>query len=370
MLRCELLEVVLTRDLNTSELSEIEHQLDRLRDALVESGFRESLTLEFSLSDEKAWTRAKAEFLARTRRGTDTSEWTPGAVFCLQCTSSTCEHALPPSRDAVFLRYTPNGKPIFRPLQDVLLEQRPVLGEQLYRGPRKLVDFLCIKPQDKDPLLSEVRNRSSVSIEAVLYLGFLRSVRLCDGERAATSLLLLRNGTRLRLHQVGLNEAVFDRLAELPDDDHIKALDQSIRFAARKLKRLARQHKAGVADQKMSPVTVLKQLGTAMRRISMKHRSRTKHAKKRHEEGGRPTGQAIKDALRVGSHSLLFDERRQTWVVIGRRGRAHLFAPAGKHVTSIRLETGEVQRKKGSGRWRPVDQAAFLRFRSLFEQPS
>ena len=84
----------------------------------------------------------------------------------------------------------------------------------------------------------------------------------------------------------------------------------------------------------------------------MKHRARTKHAKKRHAEGNRPTGEAMKDARRVGSQSLLFDERRQTWVVIGRRGRAQLFAPAGKHVTSIRLETGEVQRKKGSGRWR------------------
>ena len=342
----KFLEVILAEKPNTLESSQLEYQLDRLRQTFLELGIRETVTLEFSLDDDSLWLSTKKALLAKCVHEADMSEWKAGAVFCVQCLSSTCEHALPPSRDAVFHRYTPNGKPVFRPLQDILLEQSPVLGEQLYRGPRKLVDFLCVKPQDEDPLLSEVRKRTSMTIEAVLYLGFLRSERLNAEERVAVSILLLRDGSRFRLHQVGLKQTLFDRLAELADDDHIKALDQSMRFAGRKLKRMARQHKAGVADQKMSPVTVLKQLGTAMRRISMKHRTRTKHAKRRHAEGGRPTGEALKDALRVGAPSLLFDERRQTWVVIGRRGRAHLFAPAGKHVTSIRLETGEVQRKR------------------------
>ncbi|MGB0646135.1 MAG: hypothetical protein ACPGQS_03110, partial [Bradymonadia bacterium] len=207
------LEVVLAKKPSTFESSELEHQLDRLRQTLLESGIRDAITIELSVGDEETWSKAKAAFLAQCRHGIDASEWQPGAVFCLQCLASNCEHALPPSRDAVFYRYTPNGKPIFRPLQDILLEQSPVLGEQLYRGPNTLVDFLSIKPQDKDPLLSEVRDRTSMTVEAVLYLGFLRSERLNAEERVAVSLLLLRDGSRFRLHQVGLNEILFDRLA-------------------------------------------------------------------------------------------------------------------------------------------------------------
>lgn len=363
-------ERTLAEEMSNHSLSKaVEGQLEALRASIAHLDLSHVPALEIGVAGEQAWQSVKSGFLSACFGTSSASEaWHTGAVFCLQCLEPDCEHAKPPSSDAVFQRYTPNGKPVFRPLLDILLAQRPTLGEQLYRGPRALVDFVCIQPQKEDPLLDEVLQRHSTSVEAVLHLGFLKSRRLDAEMRCAVSILLLREHQQYRLHQVGLDASIFERLAELPDSDHIKALNQSLAFARRKLKRLRRQTRAGVADQKMSPVTVLKQLGTAMRRMSTKHRGRTEHAKLRHAQGDRPTGEALKDAINVGAASLLFDERRQTWVVIGRRGRAHLFADKGRHVTSIRLDTGEVDRKKGSGRWRSVDHAALTQFRTMFDR--
>ena len=347
----------------------MDRQLEALRASITALNVSALPPLEIGVQDEDTWQSVKAGFLNACFGPTvDPQNWQTGAVFCLQCACCDCEHSTPPSSDAVFDRYTPNGKPIFRPLLDILLEQRPTLGEQLYRGPRTLVDFVRTHPQNDDPLLEEVRIRRRVSVEAVLHLGFLQGRRLDVDKRWAVSVLLLRDGEQYRLHQVGLNTSFFERLAELSDRDHVKALNHSLAHGRRKLKRLRRQTRAGGADQEMSPVTVLKQVGTAMRRISTKHRGRTEHAKIRHAQGDRPTGEALKDAQRVGASSLLFDERKQTWVVIGRRSRAHLFGSDGKHVTSIRLDTGEVERKKGSGRWRSVDQVALTEFRSMVER--
>lgn len=325
-------------------------------------------SLEVGVPDDVAWASTKSGFLeACFGVPKSAQEWQFGAVYCLECSTAECEHAKPSSSDGVFDRYTPNGKLIFRPMLDILLEQSPTLGEQLYRGPSKHVGFLRIQAQQADPLLKELRDGASVRVEAILHLGFLQSRRIHKDKRCAISILLLKEKGLYRLHQVGIEQTLFEHLAELPDNDHIKALNESLIFARRKLKRLRRKKHAGVADQKMSPVTVLRQLGTAMRRISTKHRGRTEHAKVRHAQGDRSTGEALKDGQSVGATSLLVDERRQTWVVIGKRGPAHCFAATVKHVMSIRLETGEIERKKGSGRWRMLDQDALNQFCAMFE---
>jgi hypothetical protein len=92
------------------------------------------------------------------------------------------------------------------------------------------------------------------------------------------------------------------------------------------------------------------------RRIEKPRRAderRTRHARGRHAEGDRPTAQALADLARAGGEQLLVDTRRETLVVLGARGRAHLFSPGGKHVTSIRFDPGAVERRRDR-RWRPA----------------
>lgn len=40
--------------------------------------------------------------------------------------------------------------------------------------------------------------------------------------------------------------------------------------------------------------------------------------------------------------------------MLGARGRAHLFSPAGKHVTSIRFDPPAIERRRDRKRWRPA----------------
>ena len=59
----------------------------------------------------------------------------------------------------------------------------------------------------------------------------------------------------------------------------------------------------------------------------------------------------MNDALSANDERLLRDAERSTIVVLGKRGRGHIFSDAGRHVTSLRLRPGEVERKLDRGRW-------------------
>lgn len=91
---------------------------------------------------------------------------------------------------------------------------------------------------------------------------------------------------------------------------------------------------------------------------------RTRHAEERHVDGRRPTSAALGDARDAADDRLLHDTRRETIVVIGPRSRAHVFTPAGQHVTSLRLQPGELDRKLGRQRWQPLRAAQIAAFRA------
>jgi hypothetical protein len=84
---------------------------------------------------------------------------------------------------------------------------------------------------------------------------------------------------------------------------------------------------------------------------------RTRHASVRHEEGTRPTRMAAADAVRAAEDEVLFDVRRGTIVVLGERGRAHIFNLEGKLVTSVRYHADAISRRRERGVWRPASPA-------------
>jgi hypothetical protein len=79
---------------------------------------------------------------------------------------------------------------------------------------------------------------------------------------------------------------------------------------------------------------------------------RTHHAEQRHGEGDRPTRMALADLARAQTEDLLFDSRNQTLVVLGERGRAHVFSLGGKIVTSVRYNPAAIARRREKGIWR------------------
>lgn len=339
--------------------------LDGVRERIRAEGGDRSVTIPLFIGDDDQWQQAK-QVLIRDLEGEPrpvASVWGEG-IECLQCGSLPCLHGLPAQADQVFERYTPNGKPIFTRFADLVLREMPHLSDRLYRSGTQLTTYVTKSPQSSDPLLPAIAKACRSEILAVLKVGFLRSQAFRDETRRAVSILLVKADSRFELRLIGLNDIESSDIRRLPDGDHLRIVEQALRGARRKLKRLMRQRRAKVADQQMSPIAVLNQLGASLRRLTGKGQTRTHHAKKRHAEGDRPTGLAFKDARQVSHGNFLFDERRKTYVVVGRRGRAHLFTSRGKHVTSIRLEKGELERKKQSGRWRATQTSELDEFTS------
>ncbi|HSG39955.1 MAG TPA: hypothetical protein VLE27_09990, partial [Thermoanaerobaculia bacterium] len=81
---------------------------------------------------------------------------------------------------------------------------------------------------------------------------------------------------------------------------------------------------------------------------------RTQHGQQRHAEGDRPTRMALTDLARAKPEDLLFDTRRETLVVVGDRGRAHVFNLTGKLVTSVRYNPAVIEKRRKNGMWRPA----------------
>ena len=58
------------------------------------------------------------------------------------------------------------------------------------------------------------------------------------------------------------------------------------------------------------------------------------------------------DLARASPENLLYDTRRETLVVVGDRGRAHVFNLAGKLVTSVRYNPDVIEKRRQNGVWR------------------
>lgn len=362
----ELHQILANLPTGDGEKASLSHLLDILRAQVRSVQHDKVAPLDLHLGDDEAWARAKAVFLDSVIDQVPLSHSAfGGELVCFQCQGQSCNHGLPTRPDDVFIRYTPNGKPLFQSFSDVVLKEQPQLADKLFGSSSTLITYVISDPQAVDPLLPEVKQRSKRTLIGVLHIGFLRSEALSPEARSAVSVVMFEIGGRYELQVVGLNELALERIRGLPDSDHLKMLETAFRAARRKIKRLMRQRRAHIADQQMSPIAILNQLGSVMRRINARGQSRTRHAKKRHAQGGRPTGQAFRDARQVTPPRLLFDERRRTYVVLGRRSRAHLFTERGKHVTSIRLQQGELERKKNIGRWRATSTDDFAHFLSI-----
>ncbi|MDA0935144.1 MAG: hypothetical protein O3C51_16985, partial [Planctomycetota bacterium] len=78
---------------------------------------------------------------------------------------------------------------------------------------------------------------------------------------------------------------------------------------------------------------------------------RTEHATQRVDERVRPTAKAWDDAREAGDDRILRDDEQGTIVVVGPKNRLHVFSPEAMHVTSFVLTGGQVQKRRGEGRW-------------------
>jgi hypothetical protein len=155
-------------------------------------------------------------------------------------------------------------------------------------------------------------------------------------------------------------EHLFDRLGILPWAD-------SVRWAQEALESLARAAPAEPGGRKpplKKRITgVLDGLSRRLEKDRRAAERKTLHARDRHAQGDRPTRMALADLARAGEEDVLVDRRQDTLVVLGDKGRAHVFNADGRLVTSIRYNPESIERRRKKDQWRPASGEEIARLR-------
>jgi len=301
----------------------------------------------------------------------------PGNAFCARCASSTCEHATPAGPREAFAGYGPTGLPRFLDLGQLLLERKHPRVAELYDERPQLVSLVLGWGDLAEALLPAYRSRfGDLRLHGQVVCGWYRSPTPAGGhDRLAVTFQLLSNGRgrrrRYRLHQVGggasradlqpLLEAVHERHGRLPWREPLRWAQTTL-AAIESAARRPRPPAPAAIDSRLQGL--LLHLGEALERPFRSRERRTAHAEVRHQ-GGRPTRAAVADLRAAPGERVLFDPRHETFVVLGPRGRTHVFGSGGKLVTSVRYPAATIERRQKSGAWRATtgEQASALRAR-------
>ncbi len=331
---------------------------------------REKLALELDLSldpgDEEL--RTSAERLARSidegiqEIVSQASAFAPGRVLNLRTGSAEGPECTPSTSREVFAGYGTTGIPRFVDFAELMLDCRDPRVEQLYDERLGSQPVALILDEDAltGELLAAFRDETrGYRVHGQVCIGFYR-VRDPAGRPNALALTFQvistrrrRGGRRFGLNVLGRGpdgeslEHLHDRLGSLP-------WRGAARWAGTVLASIEKSvsRKTSAAQLARRIEGLLSGLARRLERGERSRGRRTAHAEERHHGGERPTRMAVLDLERAGANDLLFDTRRQTIVVLGERGRAHVFSAEGKLVTSVRYPPATIDRRRKSGLWR------------------
>lgn len=284
----------------------------------------------------------------------------PGQVYCFRCETSLCTHSSPPSPGRIFGGYSPTGVPQWPELTEILIAARHPRIDAVYDPEVRVLAaiFSDAEALTYRQLAVFGRRSKTYDILAQVAFGFLRFPSPEGGrdqEKVAMTLQAVEVRCRSRRPRIVLN--VLGRLPgggeaveSLAGVYHMRVLDSIV--AARRL--LGRIAPAGKAPARAEAEKILKRTARALERIGRQSERRTGHAERRRVDR-RPTAKALEDALAAQEDRLLWDEHRRTVVVLGSRGRVHVFSPGGRHITSLVLKKEEVEGRKRRERWQALD---------------
>ncbi len=306
------------------------------------------------------------------------SAFRAGRMFCFLCDSSECSHAAPGDTRDTFCGYRPTGKPEWQSFTNLCIQRQDERVDQLFGDRPAIIAVVQSAEELKQGLLPGFGQGSTVfNVLGQVVIGLLpRNLdpgRPVD-ERVALTLQIVEtrtgtSGRRLRLNLIGLPEAEIVATATSagsrgPAESFRRTLRTTrdrVRSEARRVRDAEERGETPDIESRMGPL-LARIRGDVERCFRPVHR-RTRHAQERHEGGERPTSRAYADARTSPDERFLEDVERETIIVLGPRNRAHVFSPAGRHVTSLQLRPGEVDRKVDRRRWRPMTRADVHTFR-------
>jgi hypothetical protein len=308
------------------------------------------------------------------------SAFRPGAVYCLRCNRADCEHAEPPGPRHVFAGYGNTGVPRYLDFAQLLLERSDPRVDRLYQERPALLAHTVLGADLTGELLPAYRdNEPGFRLHGQVAAGWYR-VPDSAGRPAVLALTFQVVSTRpsgsprrYGLNVLGIGpegeplEHLFDRLGTLPWADSVRWAQEALES----LERAVPGRKGGEEEGTVGRKPPLKKRITGVldglsRRLEKDRRAaerKTVHARGRHAQGDRPTRMALADLARAGEDDVLVDRRQDTLVVLGDKGRAHVFNFAGKLVTSIRYNPESIERRRQRDQWRPASGEEIARLR-------
>lgn len=300
----------------------------------------------------------------------------PGRVFCLRCGDAECEHSKSEDSRRVFAGYGPSGLPRFEDFGQWLLERHSPHIDRLYQRPPRLATDIVSEEDLHGQLLPAFKDRKTdYRIHGQVVAGWFQVPRK-DGLLAMLALTFQvlssagrSSGRRKGRRLLGLNVlgcgpegeslgSLYDRLDALPWKPAVLWAQEALESLERSQ---GRRMGAQVFTERIEGI-----LSGISRRLHQGRRARdrrTEHAQKRHTSGERPTHMALGDLSRAKDENWLFDARKKTLVVLGSRGRAHVWSLEGKLVTSIRYTSDSIERKKKQEIWRQANGDEIMQLR-------
>jgi hypothetical protein len=279
----------------------------------------------------------------------------PGSVYCYFSEAADTEGCRPDDPRKVFDGFSSTGRPQFTDFLTMAIERKDAGVEELAAGGDEVVTHVSMGRLLRTQQLAEFGKESPVfrilgQVDAGLY------PLLGSDQKAAFSFQLLRGSTlegkaRLRLHPVGAAD-----LNDLADPSVALILARFQRRLDSESLRLAGLEANGNAPETEDFVLpLLQDLAKQLKGRAKRAGRRTVHADQRSLEGQRPTAKASEDALKASDENILGDDSNGTIVVLGPRGRVHVFNPDGKHVTSLVMSGSTIGKRQKEGRWRRAE---------------
>ena len=294
-----------------------------------------------------------------------------GTIYCFHRN----EGINPPTIDAIFTGYDPLGRPLWTSFLPLCLTTQLPNIYQLYADPPQAIGMLMHAPIGSLPI-PEVTHGKVYEVLAQLVVGPIsvqfRPLRSDEVRHTLTAQVILvrlpESPLQVRFNLLGLDpDDLFDAAARSAPRAPISRARNCISTARRSVRRLQEQLTRGKVIQAhlaQESVRILEDLRDALLRSISGDQQRTRHAQRRHQSMERPTSEAWRDAARAGDERLFWDQHQETIVVVGPKSRVHIFSEDGRHVTSMRLGVGELERKRGQRRWRILAPDLAQRFRA------
>ncbi len=343
---------------------------------------RESLNLNLSLPiTESASQIARAHQQFRTNLEAkvealrkDHLHFSPGAAFCFRCATVECEHSRPASPREAFAGYEKTGVPRFSGLGQYLMESADPRAHLLFEGQQTFLTRVDSGQSLTKAIIDPFRrSQEGLYLHGQVVAGWFTAPHP-GSDRIALSFLLYshrrsRNRRTYRLQPIfplHLGALYAEHNLEAPWRAALRAIQPLLR-KLNELEAQSHRSKEGQAVQNQLVEKLLRHLADYLDRPVQSRKNKTRHGRKRHQLADRPTSQARRDAVHASNESLLFDPENNTLVVLGPKGRIHVFTPMARLVTSLRLNKVSLNRRLEQRRWKVAGPNQVSSFREALE---